>query len=87
MLSTSLLLAASMIVGQAEETSPLPEAIARMYEYQMGTWQISGRVGDQPAKGRWTCRWAQGKHCYLITASAGSLTEESVTVRMAAIGG
>ena len=66
-----------MVVGQAEDVSPLPEAIARMYEFQMGTWKVEGTVGEQPATARWSCRWAPGKHCYLVAGAANSLDKEA----------
>jgi hypothetical protein len=58
-----------------------------MYEFQMGTWKVEGTVGEQPATARWSCRWAPGKHCYLVAGAANSLDEEGVVHRMAAIGG
>lgn len=87
MLTTSLLVAASLVMGQADDGSPLPEEIAKMYECQMGTWKIEGSVGEDTATARWSCRWARGKHCYFITCSADSVDEEGVVHKMAAIGG
>jgi hypothetical protein len=65
----------------------LPEAIEKMYEYQMGTWQVTARVGDKKVKGKWTCRWARGKHCFLITSQAESPEGDGATLWMASVGG
>ena len=64
MLSTAFLLAASMVVGQAEEKpSALPDLIAKELQFFVGSWTSEGTVQGMPMKGRLDVRWSSGGHC------------------------
>jgi hypothetical protein len=67
MFSTAFLLAASMVVGQAEAASPLPQDVAAHFQYLIGNWHVEGKVGDTIVQGTYSVRWAPGRHCLLVT--------------------
>ena len=85
MSSTMLLLAASMVVGQAEEASPLPEAVAMHLQYAVGTWETESDVEGETAKGTYVVRWAPGRHCVLITFSPAPGVPEDFPGQMSGI--
>ena len=76
MLSTTLLLAASMVVGQAEE-SKIPQEVLKQLKYMEGTWEVVGNVENEEVRGIWSARWAPGKHC-LLRRSEHEIGGESV---------
>jgi hypothetical protein len=89
MLSTAFLLAASMVVGQAEgpPVSPLPKEIMISYQYLMGTWATKAKVGEKSSEGTFICRWEPGRHCYRLTVSVLPSEPAEPVQHMSSIGG
>ncbi len=69
MLSTTLLLAASMVVGHVGQSSPLPEDVTAWMQYEIGTWKAKAKIGEKVMEGEWSARWVPGKFCELIAMS------------------
>ena len=57
MLSTSLLLAASMVVGQ------LPDQAVNELSYYVGEWDFQWTVDGVEYSGKWFVKWAPDKSC------------------------
>jgi hypothetical protein len=68
MLSTAVLLTASMVVGQAEDIN-VPKKVLAEFDYLVGDWTYSGEDGDDAVKGTFSVKWAPGKHAILIEMS------------------
>jgi hypothetical protein len=68
MLSTALLLAGSMVVGQSENTAPkVPADALRQFEQLLGDWKVEGKVNDAAVKATYSAKWAPGKHMIICT--------------------
>jgi len=64
MFSTSLLLVASMVVGQAEaEQANVPGEFARQCEYYQGDWATEWEADGKVYRGTWTVDWSPEKAC------------------------
>jgi hypothetical protein len=64
MLSTSILLAASMVVGQAEQVKvAVPQEVLSFFGYFVGEWRMEGVALDGAVSGVNTWKWAEAKHC------------------------
>ncbi len=87
MLSTAFLLTASMVVSQADQSSPLPKNVAAWLQYEMGTWESKGKIGENSYAGKWSARWAPGKHCSMLTLSSVPNRPEESAVQMTGITG
>ena len=85
MLSTAFLLAASMVVGQAETASPLPQDIAAHFQYLIGNWHVEGKVGDTVVQGTYSVRWAPGRHCVMVTWTPDPDQPEEATVHISGV--
>ena len=68
MFSTALLLAASMVVGQAEGNA-IPPDISKELDSLTGTWEVTGTFKGNKIEGTWSARWAPGKHCLMRRSS------------------
>ena len=64
MLSTAVLMAASMIVGQTEREHIPKEAIAELGRL-VGTWEMTGKEGGENFKAEYHIEWAEGR-CGLL---------------------
>ncbi len=67
MFSTTVLLAASMVVGQAEKPN-VPENIVASMAYYIGTWRGEWREDGKACSIQFTAKWVPGKHCTLLTS-------------------
>jgi hypothetical protein len=85
MLNTALLLSVSMIVGQAESVSPLPEDVAAYLQYVVGTWEVAGTAGETSVAGTYSVRWAPGKHCVLLRYTPAPDQPEEVAGQMSGV--
>ena len=74
MLNAALLLAASIVVGQAESAQAtfLPKEVVASYQYLMGTWKTQGRIGEERSEGEVSFRWAPGRFSYVLTGFLSS---------------
>ena len=70
MLSTALLLAASMVVGQAEPK--MPEDVQAAMQYLVGEWTVEGNINGESFTLSMSYCWAPGKHCLILTATNDS---------------
>ena len=62
MLSASILLAASMVVGQAEQVKvTVPQEVLSFFSYFVGEWRMEGVVLEGAMSGVNTWKWAEGK--------------------------
>ena len=68
MLSSGLLVLASIVFAQAEVK--LPPAISAELEYLTGSWQTEGLFGGRPSKGEFRGEWAPGKFCVVLQAKS-----------------
>jgi hypothetical protein len=68
MLTTSLVLAVSMVVGQAEPT--MPEDFQAAMQYLVGKWAVEGNINDEAFTLTMTYCWAPGKHCLILNATS-----------------
>ena len=69
MLSTSLLFVASLVVGQADIPSTMPEEIrAHLEKHLVGEWTFERTWGEEEVKGDYCATWDEGKYC-LVTRS------------------
>ena len=53
----------------AADKPQVPPELAKVMEYYVGTWSVSGALGDAPIKGRAAFRMPAGKHCFVGTVS------------------
>ena len=67
MFSTAFLLAASMVVGQAEPK--VPEDFQAAMQYLVGEWIVEGNINGEGFTLTMTYSWAPGKHCLILTAT------------------
>lgn len=67
MLTSALLLAASMVGAQAEAKAPsvLPSEVLKELQGLSGEWSFELTRGDQVEKVTWTWRWAPERHCLI----------------------
>jgi hypothetical protein len=65
-----LVVMASTAMGQATETATLPDDVRSMMQYNIGSWSIEGTVSGADIEGTYNCRWAPGRHCYIVRCSA-----------------
>lgn len=63
MLSTALLLAASIVVGQAEKEQIPKETIAELGRL-VGTWKMVGEEGKDSYTAIYKNEWASGRLCF-----------------------
>ena len=61
MVSTAFLLAASMVVGQADK-STVPDDIIAELGRLVGTWQMTGKEGDDTFMAEYRHEWTPGKY-------------------------
>jgi hypothetical protein len=61
MFSTAFLLAASMVVGQAEKANVPDDAIEELSRL-IGTWQMTGKEGSDIFMAKCTNEWAPGQY-------------------------
>jgi hypothetical protein len=68
MLSTAFLLATSMVVGQAEETSApaMPKEVRSAIEFMAGEWESKTNFGDEKLEGRSYRKWSPDRTCLLM---------------------
>jgi hypothetical protein len=55
-------------VGWSQERR-VPDEILRELNYMVGTWKAEGKVGEIAVQGKWSTRWAPGKHCLMRESS------------------
>ena len=64
MLSALILLAASMVVGQAEQVKvAVPQEVLSFFGNFVGEWRMEGVALEGTMSGVNTWKWAEGKHC------------------------
>ena len=73
MLSTAFLLAASMVVGQAEAAN-LPDEFVKQCNYYLGEWATEAEIEGKLYRGTWTVEWSPEKACLVTHWSAETPT-------------
>ena len=64
MLSVSVLLTVSMVVGQADQVKvAVPPEVLSFFSYFVGEWRMEGVAMDGAVSGVNTWKWAEGRHC------------------------
>ena len=64
MLSASILLTASMVMGQVEQVKvAVPQEVLSVFSYFVGEWRMEGVALDGAVSGVNTWKWAEAKHC------------------------
>jgi hypothetical protein len=59
-------IAATAGILRAQQQADLPPEALGVLQYLEGTWEFTGRIGEQKQSGTFTARWALGRHA-LIT--------------------
>ena len=65
MFSTAFLLAASMVVGQADDDAA--DNVRAAMRYLVGTWAVEGNDNGNSFTATFTARWAPAKNCLTVT--------------------
>ena len=78
MLSTAFLLAASMVVGQAEEaaTPAMPKDVRSAIEFMAGEWESETSFGDEQLKGSSYRAWSPNRTCLIMHAESDDREDE-----------
>ena len=64
MLSTALVLATSMVVGQPDAAAAtIPNPIVKELQFFVGEWTSEGTVQGTPIQGALTLKWSPGQSC------------------------
>jgi hypothetical protein len=72
MLSTAVLLTASMVVGQVEETSPIPKDLIEDMKSATGTWAVEITSGGKTQKGKAVIRLTPDGQCMIANVTVKS---------------
>jgi hypothetical protein len=65
----AVLLSGTMVVGQVEESSQVPDGVAKAIEFSAGAWAVEVTEGDETRKGRANFRPLPGGYCMLATVT------------------
>lgn len=61
----SVVFAAGVSHAQEKDQPVIPEKVLKSFENIIGVWNLEGKIGDVPFKGRDTIKWSPGKHCVI----------------------
>lgn len=67
MFTTAVLLAASMVGGQANQPSEIPQELIEEMNASVGRYSVEVTTGDTTMKGRATIRLGGGGHCIIAS--------------------
>ena len=79
MLSTAFLLAASMVVGQAEDDAA--DDVRAAMRYLAGTWAVEGNDNGNYFAATFTARWAPAKNCLTVTFKSATENATGISGR------
>ena len=81
MLSSTLLLVASMVVGQGEQKAPsvMPPEVLKELQTLSGEWNLEMTLDGKVQKTTWIGRWAPERHCQVGRVTGDGVQANTLT--------